>query len=153
PEDLAPFFFASYVKKYPGTWPSTVEVETKDGKKTVVQPKTDGDDVRKMFFEMWLSENPSELPDIEPVPADLVLASGSGLDPHITLRGARYQLDTVVTARVEETKKSKSEVQGVVEALLNEMSFRPLHGLAGEPIVNVLELNLAMDEKLKTTGQ
>ncbi len=155
-EDLAPFFFASYVKKHPGTWPCTVEVEVeKDGKKVkekVVRPATAGDDVRQIFFDTWLRENPKgidPLQDLEQVPADLVLASGSGLDPHVTLRGARYQLDGVVDARAQETGKPAEEVRGIIEKLLKEKSFRPLGGLAGEPLVNVLELNLALDEKLK----
>lgn len=137
-DDLAPFFFPSYVKAHPGTWPCTVEVEVNGKKEKQIKPDTKGDDIRSTFFDVWLREHLDKAADIEPVPADMVMASGSGLDPHITLQNAEYQVPRVATARkltVEEIKK-----------LAGQMAFRPLGGLAGdEPLVNVLELNLALD--------
>ena len=138
PDDLAKAFFASYIKVQPRTFPCTVEVEVNGKKEKHVQPDTKGDDVRSTFFDMWLREHPTEAAQIEPVPADMVMASGSGLDPHITLRNADYQAPRVAKARnttVDEVKKVAAH-----------LAFRPLAGLSGdEPIVNVLELNLALD--------
>jgi K+-transporting ATPase ATPase C chain len=156
-EDLAPSFFKSYAKAHPGTWPSTVEVQ--EGGKTVkvVRPATEGDDIRSIFFDTWLRENPKNidpLKDLEQVPADLVLASGSGLDPHITLRAACYQLDAVVAARAKAVherarKEAAPALRAAIEGILKRHAFTPLGGLVGEPLVNVLEVNRALDAELR----
>ncbi len=141
-DDLAEFFFPSYVRAYPGTFPCTVEVQNGDKKENQIKPDTKGDDIRQVFFDFWLREHPAEAADIEPVPADMVMASGSGLDPHITLKNAEYQ-----ARRIAEARKGKITVEDVKQ-LATRMSFRPLGGISGdEPIVNVLELNLALDQR------
>lgn len=75
-------------------------------------------------------------------------AVGSGLDPHITVRNGMslYQLDRVAAARAGARKIEfvREDVVRVIE----QLAFTPLGGLGGEPLVNVLELNLALDEKL-----
>ncbi len=71
-----------------------------------------------------------------PVPVDLVTASASGLDPHISPAGAIYQAARV--ARVHGLPLEK------VQALVEQHTEQPLWGLLGEPRVNVLRLNLAV---------
>jgi K+-transporting ATPase ATPase C chain len=75
---------------------------------------------------------------LNPIPVDLVTASGSGLDPHITPAAARYQLKRV--AHVCQLSESD------VEKLIVENTRGRFLGLIGEPTVNVLKLNLRLDE-------
>jgi K+-transporting ATPase ATPase C chain len=78
-------------------------------------------------------------PDLTPadIPADLVTASGSGMDPHISVASAELQ-----AARIAEVRGlSLDEVM----ALIDEHTEGRVLGFLGQPRVNVLELNLALD--------
>jgi K+-transporting ATPase KdpC subunit len=73
-----------------------------------------------------------------PIPVDLVTTSASGLDPHISVASALYQVSRVASAR----GWSEAEVTSLVEKFTEGRQF----GIFGEPRVNVLLLNLALDE-------
>jgi K+-transporting ATPase ATPase C chain len=72
-----------------------------------------------------------------PVPVDLISSSASGLDPHISVAGAEYQVARVAQAR--------HVSPAAVEALIARFRTDALFGVIGESQVNVLELNLALD--------
>ena len=76
----------------------------------------------------------------------MVTASGAGLDPHITLRNALsvYQLDRVAAKRTPPAAMPRRCAKDI-EELVRKQSFTPLLGLVGEPLVNVLELNVELD--------
>ncbi len=83
----------------------------------------------------------NNLPDSQPVPADAVEASGSGLDPHISLNNAALQLPRVAKVR----GISEDDLKKLVDQYTDGRDF----GILGEPGVNIIKLNLALDGKYK----
>jgi K+-transporting ATPase ATPase C chain len=73
----------------------------------------------------------------DPIPVDLVTSSASGLDPHISLAAAQYQLARVARVR--------GLSQGDIQQIIDQNTQGRFLGLLGEPVVNVLQVNLALD--------
>jgi potassium-transporting ATPase KdpC subunit len=99
-------------------------------------------DALKDRVATYRTEN--SLKDTDPIPADAVTASGSGLDPHISLRNAELQVVRVAKARGLEADK--------VRALVRQLTDSADLGILGEPGVNVLQLNLALDAASPTSA-
>ena len=85
------------------------------------------------------------LNEAQRIPADLVTTSGSGVDPHITLSAARFQLPRVAAAR----GLSWEQVETLI---LQNTAVPTLRVFGGAPVVNVLKLNLALDASQKGVG-
>ena len=141
--DLAVAFFKAFSTSHPGQFPSGVTRPGPDGKPvTVVEPVREGADIQAIFFDMWRQDHPAA--DLQDLPADLVTASGSGLDPHISWQNAEFQLDRVAAKWAADLKRDPATLRREIQAILSTRISAPLGGLAGEPYVNVLELNLEL---------
>jgi potassium-transporting ATPase KdpC subunit len=90
----------------------------------------------KASIEKFRKENPDYK---GPIPADLVTASASGLDPHLSPDSAKAQAPRVAKARGARLDQ--------VQQLIAQSTEMPSLGLLGEPRVNVLKLNLALDQE------
>jgi K+-transporting ATPase ATPase C chain len=126
--DLAVTFFLHFSKEYPGKFPLSTR-----------------SDITAVFFDMWRQDHPDA--DLQDVPGDLVTTSASGLDPHISLQNAEYQLDRVASKWAADLKRNPSEVKQEIESLLQSNAQAPFYGLLGEKFVNVLEVNLALQKR------
>ena len=104
-----------------------------------------GSDVQSIFFDMWRQDHADA--DLANVPGDMVTTSGSGLDPHITLENAEYQLDRVASKWATDTKRNPAEVHTEIEQILQTDAFAPLDGLVGEKMINVLQVNLELTKR------
>jgi K+-transporting ATPase ATPase C chain len=76
----------------------------------------------------------------------MVMASGSGLDPHITLDNALYQLDRIAGAWAKDTNRDPAQMHQEIQRMLEQRASAPGLGLFGPKIVNVLEMNLQLRE-------
>jgi K+-transporting ATPase ATPase C chain len=144
--DLAVMFFENFSKQNPGKFSSAVTKQLPGGKsQSVVEPVASGSDVQSIFFDMWRQDHPDA--DLATVPGDMVTTSGSGLDPHITLDNAEYQLDRVSSKWATDTKRDPAQVRAEIEQILQTDAFAPLGGLVGEKMINVLQVNLELTKR------
>lgn len=144
--DLAVVFFEDFSQSYPGKFPSIVTKTGPDGKtEKKIEVVSAGSDIQSVFFDMWREDHPKI--DLQDVPGDLVTTSGSGLDPHITLQNARFQLDRVADKWAVNTKRNPDEIRQEIRQILQKNSSAPWGGIAGEKFVNVLEVNLELRKR------
>jgi K+-transporting ATPase ATPase C chain len=141
PEELAVPFFTSFANEHPATWLTVADKHIV----LVSNDATDSADIAAVFFDMWRDAHPDVA--LEDVPADLVIASGSGLDPHITLDGAIYQLPGIADKWAELTGEDAMRVRGEIRTILEKHAHSPMWGLAGVPLVNVVEVNLELHRR------
>lgn len=99
-------------------------------------------DIGSISFDQWRKDHPDV--DLEDVPADMVTTSASGLDPHITLENAEFQLDRVALKWASNLNRDPVQVKKEIRQLLMQNAASPLCGFAGEKLINVLEVNLAL---------
>jgi K+-transporting ATPase ATPase C chain len=144
--DLAIVFFENFSKQYPGKFPSAVTTQLPGGKsQTAIEPVASGSDIQSNFFDMWRQDHADA--DVQDVPGDMVTTSASGLDPHITLENAEYQLDRVASKWATDTKRDPAQVRTQIEGILQSDAFAPLDGLFGEKMINVLQVNLELTKR------
>jgi K+-transporting ATPase ATPase C chain len=166
PDTAVVQFFKSYCAAEKESWPAILERPKPDGTtdKQVVsicscasdplEIKAYSDAVVPIFFDFWLQKNSEDARHLEQLPADRVTTSGSGLDPDITERNAQSQIDRVVAAwstdQPDALAKPEARVRAEVEAAVHRNAYRPLGGLVGgEPLVNVLALNIDLEQRLR----
>jgi K+-transporting ATPase ATPase C chain len=144
--DLAVVFFENFSKENPGKFPASVTKTGADGKpQSVIEPVKEGSDIQSTFFDMWRQEHANV--DLENVPGDLVTTSGSGLDPHITLDNALYQADRVAAQWAKATHREPAVIRQEIEKLLQQQATAPFGGLVGGKLINVLDINLALQQR------
>jgi len=144
--DLAVVFFQNFSMENPGKFPSAVTQSGANGTSvTTIEPVNTGTDIQSIFFDMWRQDHPNA--DLNEVPGDMVTTSGSGLDPNITLENAEYQLDRVANAWATDLKRDPAPVRQEIDQILQNNAAAPLGGLAGEKIINVLQVNLELVQR------
>jgi potassium-transporting ATPase KdpC subunit len=170
--DLAKAFFPALSQLRPRSWLIVEDYKVDDKVRKQLKLVQGGQDIQAIFFDTWRQEHP-EVP-LEEVPADMVTGSASGLDPHITLKNAQWQFKYRIRdarakkvlvelakkfSSTEETARQKLEaslgrnledhLSHVIGDMLQQSASAPLGGLAGVPLINVLEINLALDRRMQ----
>jgi K+-transporting ATPase ATPase C chain len=147
PADLTVVFFTSFSKENPGKFPGVVEQA--GAKVAEMGPVSRGTDIQSTFFDLWRQDNPDA--NLAPVPGDMVTTSASGLDPHITVENAEFQLDRVASKWVLLTHHDEARVREEIRQILRANEFAPFKGLAGEKMVNVLKVNVELQKRFKAS--
>ena len=143
--DLAVVFFQNFSEENPGKFPVAVSSEQPGQAATVLKLLSSGPDIQSLFFDMWREEHPQA--ELQNLPGDLVTTSASGLDPHITLDNARYQLGRVAGKWAADLKRDPASIEREIQAILQANVSAPFGGLAGEHLINVLEVNLEIHRR------
>lgn len=94
---------------------------------------------RKNDFKMV-----NHLQDSTSIPSEMIFASGSGVDPHISVKAAKLQINRIIKSRKLDLNETKS-----LNNLIDSQTEYPQFGVLGNKVVNVLELNLKLDEESK----
>jgi len=136
--DLAVVFFQNFSKENPGKFPVSATHSVANA----------GYEIQSIFFDMWRQDHPAVV--LQDIPGDFVTTSGSGLDPHISLQNAEYQLNRIALKWAANLKRNPEEIRKEIEQMLKETSSAPLGGLAGEKFVNVLEINLELRKRYRS---
>jgi K+-transporting ATPase KdpC subunit len=100
--------------------------------------------IRARIDALRAAETAAGVDNTQPIPVDLVTASASGLDPHISPAAAQYQVPRIAALR--------SVDESAIQALVDQYTEGRTLGVLGEPRVNVLLLNLALDEQYPLTN-
>jgi K+-transporting ATPase ATPase C chain len=144
--DLAVIFFQNFSKENPGKFPSSVSHTDANGKtETLIEAVNTGSDIQTIFFDMWLQEHSDAV--LQNVPGDLITTSASGLDPHITLQNALFQLERVAIKWAANLKRGPEDLKTEITQILQQNTQAPLAGFAGEKFINVLEVNIELRNK------
>jgi len=143
--DLALVFFQHFSSDNPGKFPSAVTHATNGKTLTTIEAVNTGTDIQSLFFDMWRQDHPDAI--LQDVPGDLVTTSGSGLDPHITLQNALFQMPRVANYWTIHLKRNPVEMANEIQQILQENAEAPFCGLAGEHMINVLQVNLELQKR------
>jgi len=141
--DSAVVFFQQFSQANPGKFPSIVTKTDSSGKPvSQIEMVNSGTDIQTLFFAMWRQDNPDVA--LAEVPGDYVTTSASGLDPHITLANAEFQLERVAAKWAQILNRSPEDMKREIKQILESKTQAPFGGLIGEKFVNVLEVNLEL---------
>lgn len=88
------------------------------------------------------TKNSSYLTEQSKIPSELLFASGSGLDPHISISTAQFQIERIIKARGLDANDGKKTLKNLINQHIEKRRF----GFIGQPCVNVLLLNIALDK-------
>jgi K+-transporting ATPase ATPase C chain len=149
PNDLAIVFFENFSKENPGKFLSVVTDTLTNGKtESIIKTVNTGTDIQSIFFDMWRQDHPDV--DLQNLPGDMVTTSASGLDPHISLQNAEFQLDRVASKWAADLKRNPNQIKQEIEQIIQKNVSAPLGGLWGEKFINVLQVNLELRSRYGT---